>query len=116
MRPRLALCIAIFGAIGSLYFAWSLHRLSGAVLTEDPQWPRPFPYPDHWLWNLDQWLDARYPTPPDHIKLHSELPRVRFTIGSALAICLLVLAAGIKTSGKLAALDKRCRPDGRETE
>jgi len=94
MRHRLALILVSVGTIGVPYFAWALHRVSDAVLVGEMSWPLPWPYPDRWLAALNDWYDARSPSPPDTIKLHGEFPRVRVTIGLALVGCLFWAAAG----------------------
>jgi hypothetical protein len=48
-RPRLATLLVVAGALGTLAGAWSLHRVSDAVLMADRHWPRPFPYRDRAL-------------------------------------------------------------------
>jgi hypothetical protein len=93
---RLAIILVALGAGGSLYGARALHRVSDAVLAGDMSWPRPSPYPDAWLAALNDWYDARYPVPPDLLKRHGELSRIRLTVGVALAVCLLLIVVGMR--------------------
>lgn len=86
--------LVFVGACGLLYFGWSYHRVSGHVLVTDRGWPRPFPYPDGWLFALNNWYDARYPAPPGTIKLRGELKRVRLTTLGACAVAGVAFASG----------------------
>ena len=95
VRRCLPVLVVILGTFGSLYCAWSLHRVSAGVLMSDDHWPRAWPYPDHWLAALNDCYDARFPVEPGLIKLHSELQRVRLTVAAALAACLLVVFTGM---------------------
>src|SRR3954452_2483177 len=96
MRHRLSLLLVAIGGIGSLYFAWALHRVSTEVLVGDMAWPRPWPYPDRWLAVLHAWYYARHPAPPDVLKIHGELAQVRGSVGLVLVACLFWLAAGVR--------------------
>lgn len=96
MRRHLAILFVVLGTGGTWYAAWALHRASDAVLVRDASWPRPVPDPDGWIAALNDWYDARYPAPPDTLKIHGELPRVRLTLGIVLAAGLSFLAAGVK--------------------
>jgi hypothetical protein len=95
-RHHAAILLVAFGAVTSSYTAWALHRASDAVLVRDMSWPRPAPYPDAWIAVLNRRYDALYPAPPDHLKIHGESPRVRLTIGAALALGLFSLAMGVR--------------------
>lgn len=64
---------------------WSRHRL--LVSWVDVLWPRPFPYPDVALLQFHDWLDARYPAPPGHLKIHGEFYTVLFTLNVLAWIC-----------------------------
>src|ERR1035437_6577635 len=80
MKARtFALFIFIIGLLVSSYLCWASHRVSETVLfNEDGKtWPRPWPYPDQWLWHWNQRLDAVHPAPPGSLKLEGELPRIR---------------------------------------
>ncbi len=66
-----------FGVVilGCVYLAWVRHR----VLWEwplDPNWPRPWPYPDAAITLLHDWLDARNPPAPGMIKIEGEYYQV----------------------------------------
>ncbi len=61
----------------------------------DDKWPRPFPYPDAWLNSLHDWYDAQYPAPSGYIKLHGEIARVRITLFGIMAVCLIMVIAGV---------------------
>lgn len=75
----LVLLCFVFLLLGA-YFGWALHRISPSVLMDDGAWPKPWPYPDSWLLKLNNRYDAIYPAPPGCIKIHGEIPRVRFTL------------------------------------
>ena len=93
--------LTIPALLGVIYCAWSLHRTSFSILTGDPQWPRPGPYPDQWLVELNDWYDNRNLPPSDSIKLHGEWDRVRVTVALALASCLWVLLISVVKMGIL---------------
>jgi hypothetical protein len=93
--------LAIPALLGIIYCAWCLHRSSFSIITGDPQWPRPHPYPDQWLFALNDWFDTRNPAPPDSIKLHGEWDRVRATVALVFASCLWVFVIStVKLQGK----------------
>lgn len=92
----LFLLLAIVGGLGTSYFSWSWHRVSNDVLiNDDESWPRPPPYPDQWLWELNDWFDRRYPAPRGYFKLHGELERVRLTVFGCIALSLTILGIGL---------------------
>ena len=99
MSRALLVILFFVGLLLVCYFRWTLHRMSGAVLTRDEQWPRALPYPDTWILELSNWYEKRYPVPPGLIRIHGELRRVRFTVliclYSSMALCVgpaLILA------------------------
>jgi hypothetical protein len=101
VRHRRSMILAIPALLGVIYCAWSLHRTSFSILTGDPQWPHPCPYPDKWLVALNDWYDTRNLPPPDFIKLHGEWDRVRLTVALVLASCLWVLVISVVRLGVL---------------
>jgi hypothetical protein len=107
VRHRCSIIVAIPALVGVIYCVWSLHRTSFSILTGDPQWPRPFPYPDQSLVALNDWYDTRNPPLPDFIKLHGEWDRVRVTVGLVLASCVWMLVISIVKLGVGAWLQKR---------
>lgn len=64
--------------VASLYLAWATLR-SGPGYWSDLG--HGFPYPDGWINGLERWFDARYPAPPDTLKLHGEYFRVAAVLG-----------------------------------
>jgi hypothetical protein len=82
--------------LGAAYFGWALFRVSDRVLFFDLAWPRGWPYPDCWLYELDVAFDRMNPAPPDNIKLHGELARVRLFVFSILLTFLSVASWGLK--------------------
>lgn len=64
----------IIGVAVFIYVSWAARRLGFDALT-DPEWPRPYPYPDCWLLALNDYCDAKYPV-TGRIKWHGELARV----------------------------------------
>ena len=86
--------LAVIGLLGLLYFGWAQHRMGPAGML-DVQWPRPFPYPDPWLNSLHDWFDERYPVPPDSLKIHGEIFRVRATLSYILVFCGALVATGV---------------------
>jgi hypothetical protein len=107
VRHRRSMILAIPALLGVIYCAWSLHRTSFSILTGDPQWPRPGPYPDQWLVELNDWYDNRNLPPSDSIKLHGEWDRVRVTVALVLASCLWVLVIRVVKVGIPGCLQKR---------
>src|SRR6476661_463888 len=59
------------------YNSWALYRwLDANSQINDPGWPHSFPYPDQYLNQYEEWLDARFSAPPLTIKFHGEFERV----------------------------------------
>lgn len=85
---------AVLAFVGLLYCGWALHRMGAAGIL-DPNWPRPFPYPDTWLDQYQRWLDLRYPAPPDTLKLHGEIFRVQLTLWAIFAVFIAVLVIAV---------------------
>jgi hypothetical protein len=88
------------GGLGTLSFAWALHRISARVLVHDDAWPRPAPYPDRWLMELNDWYDRRYPAPPNMLKIHGEIGRVQLTLLAGLVPSLLMFLVGAVPLGR----------------
>lgn len=81
-------------ALVLLGFGWQ--RISSLEAFRDPKWPRPFPYPDRLLYRLERYYDAKYPAPPDSIKIHGEFPRVQFALlWSAIPPLVALLVSGV---------------------
>lgn len=79
---------------GLLYCGWALYRMGAAGML-DPNWPRPFPYPDTLLDQYHTWLDARYPASAGTLKLHGEIFRVRLTLWAICAAFTAVLVFAV---------------------
>lgn len=92
-RP-LCFSICVLGLLGVAYFGWALHRLSGTVLIAETQWPRPWPYPDEWLLQLNNQFEEMHPAPPGGIKYHGELPRVRQHVWLWFGCCFFLVTVG----------------------
>lgn len=74
---------------------WAFQRLTADAMVSDARaWPRPFPYPDRWLWRLNDYYDARYPAPRGAIKLHGEIARVQLTVLVGAAFFILIALIG----------------------
>jgi hypothetical protein len=84
-------CIVV-GLFGSAYFCWALHRVSDNVLSVDPAWPRGWPYPNGWLFELSASFDVMNPVDGDALKLHGELARVR---GFVFSVFLTFFSIGL---------------------
>jgi len=109
VRHRLSMILLISTLLGFMYCAWALHRTGFSILMGDPQWPRPWPYPDQGLAALNDWYDARNPPPPDSLKLHGEWDRVRVTVSLVLASCLWVLVISSVKMGAAGRLRRKRR-------
>ena len=73
LRRVTGILAVIIGAAVFVYFSWAAHRIESL---NDPQWPRPSPYPDSWLLALNDYYDAKYPVTGPYVKLHGEFRRV----------------------------------------
>jgi len=111
--------IGVASAIAAGYLGWSLYRISPNVIMDvamgESQWPRPWPYPDEWLARWNEQLDAQYPAQPGHIKLHAELPRMRWILGRWFALAVMTTWACMTTTtivrwrASIACALKQCR-------
>lgn len=63
-----------------------LRELDQWALSQDPLYPRSFPYADRILERYEAWLDARNPAPPGTIKFHGEY----YTLLKHLTMSLLI--------------------------
>ena len=92
----LALVIFVIGFLAASYLGWASHRVSESVLfREDGKtWPRPWPYPDQWLFRWEQQLDAAHPAAPGTIKMEGELPRIRLYLHGWICLSAVVAASG----------------------
>jgi hypothetical protein len=91
MRYRTWIFVFVLALLGLMYCAWSFHRTRFSVMTGDSPWPRPWPYPDQTLKNLNTWYDVHDPAPGDRLKIHGEWDRVRTTVAIGVLLCLWVL-------------------------
>jgi hypothetical protein len=77
-----AVFILITGLLATSYLCWALHRTTGSVwMTEynaGIHWPRPWPYPDIWLYNWEKKLDAEHPVGPKFVKFNGEWWRLQY--------------------------------------
>jgi hypothetical protein len=73
----------------SIYLLGTFYRIATEAWFDGPLG---FPYPDHALFALNAWFDARHPVPRDVIKVHREWPRVAYVIG--IATIMSLIAAG----------------------
>jgi hypothetical protein len=86
MRWRaLSLFLGIACLLLASYLGWALHRISDSVLWREARisnaaWPRPWPYPDEWLWRWHDQLHIEHPSPPNTLKMRGELPRMKMTL------------------------------------
>lgn len=81
----------ISGVLAASYFSWALHRVSASVLiSEGHSWPRPFPFPDAWLFHWEQQLEADHPPSPGTMRLQGELPRIRLYLSGWIGLSLLI--------------------------
>lgn len=92
-KRTVVLLLLAIGLLSTGYLAWARYRISGYVFVYDEDWPLPWPYPDLWLLDLNDWLDARNPSPPDTFKIHSEIPCVQMMLDFALAGSALLSSA-----------------------
>ena len=84
-------CLFIGGILVASYFGWALHRISGMVLvSEGHAWPRPFPFPDSWLFQWDHQLEVAHPPLPEHMNMEGQLPRIRSYLAIWIGLSLLV--------------------------
>jgi hypothetical protein len=85
VRLAFALSVIVLG-----YLCWVFSQeLDPLALSEDPLFPRSFPYPDAILEQYADWLDARNPARPGTIKIHGEY----YTILEHLTLSILVSSA-----------------------
>lgn len=69
--PSLAGWIVLSIAFTPLLASWFIrHRWVNVFV--DKNWPRQFPYPDHYLVRIHAWWDRLNPAPPGTLKLHGE--------------------------------------------
>jgi hypothetical protein len=92
MNARIfALLTFVLGLLVASYLCWAWHRLTGSVLMADGHlWPRPWPYPDVWLYHWEQQLDAARPTPPGTLKIHGEFALLQFYLSCWIGLSLIV--------------------------
>lgn len=66
MRWRiLGAAVLTAGVFGAAYLWWAYERLSYDAVWFDPEWPRPWPYPDGWLERWAARLDGEHPPRPE---------------------------------------------------
>jgi hypothetical protein len=78
--------------VTTLYCTWCLHRLAPTTLIRDKSFPRPWPYPDWLLIELNDYFDKLYPAPFGSIKMHGEIARV---LASITLVTLVLIACGV---------------------
>jgi hypothetical protein len=76
----------VLGLLVVVLGLWSGHRM--LAVFDDPQWPRPWPYPDTALASLHDWFDARHPVSPGMLKLRGEIYRVVLLFNSIVLVAL----------------------------
>jgi hypothetical protein len=75
----------------SCVFIWRFDAGCSLFWYYDPQWPRPWPFPDHALVGFHDWLDAQRPAPPEGIKIHGEIQLVLGILGWLQGLSLLLV-------------------------
>ena len=75
------------------YMTWTWYQTVFGAYLWDPAWPRAAPYADRALNNLNAYFDRRYRAGPGMLKIHSEWPRVCFTV-SAVTFTLTGITGG----------------------
>jgi hypothetical protein len=95
---RIGLPIVCLACLLSL---WLRHRWVASF--HDDDWPRSFPYPDEIMMIFHDWLDSKYPAPPESFKIHGEFYTVwRYLNLTALALCAfagVILGLACSTTG-----------------
>ena len=87
--------LVVSGTTGAAYLEWARHRLSGEVLTKDRQLPRPWPYPDNWLWRWEQRINIANPAPPGTLKFEGEIETVRERLANWVNLSMVAIALGL---------------------
>jgi hypothetical protein len=92
--------LVVGGLLTAAYLGWAYHRMSDEILRSDRAWPRPWPYPDNWLYQWERRLDAedrRRSAELGHtgLKMEGEELAVRIRVGAGAVGGLLVTAVGI---------------------
>jgi hypothetical protein len=64
-----------FAVLSTCYLFWAHARWITAYF-DDPLYPRSIPFPEEYLIDFHDWLDARNPPPPGSIKFHGEFDAV----------------------------------------
>ena len=49
--------LMVIATLVSAYMGWATHRISPGVLASNDRWPRPWPYPDGWLFAWERKLE-----------------------------------------------------------
>ena len=91
MKARaFALFVFVSGLLVASYLCWAWHRTTGSVFISDSAlWPRPWPYPDGWLYRWEQHLDAARPALPGTIKLAGEWQLLHIYLSGWIVLSLL---------------------------
>ena len=58
--------LMVSATLVSAYMGWATHRISPGVLASNDRWPRPWPYPDGWLFAWERDLDPIRRYYPNH--------------------------------------------------
>jgi hypothetical protein len=94
LRRVTGILAVIIGITVFCYSTWAAHRIGPEAL-EEPEWPRPMPYPDRWLSALLDYYEAKYPVTGPYVKLHGEFPRVMRDVTLARRAGAVICVAGI---------------------
>jgi hypothetical protein len=71
---RFAICLFVAGLFATGYLYWARDRVDSTVR---PNIRQSWPYPDRWLFQWYQHLDAAHPVAPGEMKIEGELPRLQ---------------------------------------
>lgn len=93
MKPRvIARCCFVGGILVASYLAWALFRIRVNAWHGSP---RTWPYPDNWLENWEERLNAAHPIGPESFKFYGESPRVQKYLCDCLGLALVVALGGL---------------------
>jgi hypothetical protein len=82
----------LIGMLATTYLCWALHRSS--INFFDSQWPRPWPYPDNWLWVWEHDMDIASPASPGFMKLDGEWQRQCICLYGLIGLSLIIAFSG----------------------
>ena len=78
--------LTVLGILVAAYFLWAITVLRTSSIPT----PTPIYHPGKYLPGLHDWLDRQNPLPPDYIKIHGEVFRLRALLGAAGCSTLLL--------------------------